>query len=122
MKGGSCITHTASCRLSYGENVTGVADSDGGSLCSCKDGFSWNSNGNACVEIKSPATDEQLSQEVEIRTYLVRRIERLQKHQERIERFLELIKGHNKEEDLRRVLKDMLGEVERMKKEIEEKL
>ena len=48
--GGVCISHTENCQLSFGTNVTGGHGTNGGSSCTCLNGYEWNTLGTACQE------------------------------------------------------------------------
>lgn len=56
MRNGQCITHTADCRSSFGENVIGTKGNAGNSSCNCEVGYVWNATQTACIKAEVKPT------------------------------------------------------------------
>lgn len=56
-KGGVCITHTENCQSVYGQNVYGKKGNNS-SVCSCVEGYKWNSSQTACLVIEIPKEEK----------------------------------------------------------------
>ena len=48
LRNNQCLTPTQDCELAYGKNIAGVKATNGGSTCSCNQGYYWNNTKKTC--------------------------------------------------------------------------
>ncbi|GIW69046.1 MAG: hypothetical protein KatS3mg100_540 [Candidatus Parcubacteria bacterium] len=56
LRNGQCITHTADCRLSFGDHVVGSKGNAGNSFCNCEAGYIWNATQTGCIKFEVQPT------------------------------------------------------------------
>jgi hypothetical protein len=58
LSGKQCITYTADCAKTYGDNVIGSKGPSNNSSCNCSNGYIWNNSKTACIkEVIIPAVE-----------------------------------------------------------------